>query len=225
MWKGGKRAADQAQTDALEQARFAGLTGNLGATVISAFALVFSGYSFYESVMRAPSLAIYVPPQIHYTDPDRPDSPLEVFIVPITLANDGARTGTVLSIDLDVKNPRTSATKKFYAAREGSWGTQPLKSFAPVPLAGKASYSSAIQFFPREGETVPRILDFEAGDYEFKITLNTAETKARFSAFGTKTAPLSFKMQANKLDYRNFSGAGTIPMWSADYKPSATRPN
>ncbi len=224
MWKGGKRAVDRAQSDALERATMGGLTGSLGATVISAFALLFSGYSFYESVMRAPSLATYVPPQIQYTDPDRPDNPFEVFIIPITLANDGARTGTILSMDLDVRNPRTGQTKRFYAAREGSWGTNPLKSFAPVSLPGKGSFSAAIQFFPRQDETVPRILDFEAGDYEFKVTLNTAEAKARLSAFRAKTVPLTFKMQANKLDYRNFTGSGTIPMWAADYKPAAAKP-
>ena len=85
------------QEEVLEHIHHRG--GGRLATIISALALAFSGYSFYEAVLRAPELAIYVPPRIAYTDPDRPDSPFEVFIIPVTLANDGARSGTVLSLD------------------------------------------------------------------------------------------------------------------------------
>ncbi len=58
-----KRAGEQAREDAVELSHGARGGGWL-ATVISAFALVFSGYSFYESVLRAPEMAIYVPPRI-----------------------------------------------------------------------------------------------------------------------------------------------------------------
>lgn len=94
MVSGSAPTPQRARDDALATARDSYRTGGAFTTVISAFALAFSGFSFYESVLKAPNLALYVPPQIAYTDPDRPDSPLEVFIVPLTLANDGARTGT-----------------------------------------------------------------------------------------------------------------------------------
>ncbi len=224
IWKGGKRTADQAREDALETAHGHGLSGGLLATLISGFALLFSGYSFYESVLRAPELAIYVPPQISYTDPDRPDSPFEVFIMPITLANDGARTGTVLSIDLEVTNPRTKQSKKFYAANLGAWGQTPPRAFAPVSLSGKASFSQALQFFPRNGETVARILDLEPGTYQFKVSLNTAVPSGdTLFELSPKVNPLSFEMQIGQIDYRNFTGNGTIGMWAADYKPAASQ--
>ena len=224
MWKAGKRAAAQAHDDALETARGGGISGNMAATIVSLFALVFSGYSFYESVLRAPELSVFVPPQIAYTDPDRPDSPFEVFVVPITLANDGAQTGTVLSVDLKVSNPRTKQSKLFYAAQAGPWGVQPEKAFAPVSLSGKASHSAQLQFFPRNTETVARILDFEAGAYEFELTLNTAAPKGdSLLNLSTKVKPLKFEMQIGKLDYRNFNNIGTMAMWAADYKPAASK--
>ena len=213
-----KRTADQAQSDALETAQGARLSGGLLATVISAAALLFSGYSFYESVLRSPELAVYVPPQIAYVDPDRPDSPFEVFILPITLANDGARSGTVLSIDLEVENPRTNQSKMFYAAQMGSWGTQPKMPFAPVSLAGKASYSKALQFFPRRGEEVARILDLEPGSYNFKLSLNTAAAGGN-----SNVRPLEFEMHAGKMDYRYFTGSNTMAMWAENYKPAASK--
>lgn len=223
MWKGGKRAADAAREDALDHATGVRGGGGLLATVISAMALLFSGYSFYESVMRAPELAMYVPPHINYTDPDRPESPFEVFIIPLTIANDGARSGTVLSIDLEVTNPRKKETKKFYAAQLGTWGQQPVTSFAPISLSGKAAFSQAIQFFPRQGESIARVLDFEPGDYQFKVILNTASA-GKGSVFESPVQPLMFEMQIGQLDYRNFNGSGTMGMWAADYKPAATKP-
>lgn len=223
IWKAGKRTAHRAQEDALETARHGGFTGNAAATIVSLFALIFSGYSFYESVLRAPALAVYAPPQIAYTDPNKPTDPFEVFIVPLTLANDGARAGTVLSIDLVVKNLQTGLTKSFYAAQVGAWGTQPEKAFAPVSLSGKASYSNAIQFFPREDQSIARILDFEAGKYSFHVTLNVAVPRGdTLFQLAPKVAPLNFDMQINTLDYRNFNRFGTMPMWAASYKPAAS---
>ncbi len=198
-------------------------TGGLLATIISAFALIFSGFSFYETVLKSPDLAIFVPPRIDYTDPDRPDSPFEVFILPLTLANDGARSGTVLSIDLDVTNPRTNQTKRFYAAHLGSWGQTPKKPFSPVALSGKDSFSEAVQFIPRTDEKIPRILDFEAGNYKFKLTINTATTGGELPFLKSKIRPLHFDMQIGKLNYFNFQGTGTMPMWSKDYRPQTTK--
>ena len=64
---------------------------NVLPTLMSAVALLFSAFSLYETVLRAPQLAIFVAPRIDYTDPDWPEAVREVFVMPITLANDGAR--------------------------------------------------------------------------------------------------------------------------------------
>lgn len=223
IWRAGKRTAHRAHEDALETARHGGFGGNAAATIVSLFALIFSGYSFYESVLRAPALAVYAPPQIAYTDPNKPSDPFEVFIIPLTIANDGARSGTVLSIDLVVKNLQSGLTKTFYAAQVGTWGEQPEKAFAPVALSGKASYSKAIQFFPRDSETIARILDFEAGKYQFTVMLNVAVPRGdTLFQLAPKVRPLRFEMQINTLDYRNFNRFGTMPMWASNYKPSAS---
>ncbi|MGI9379063.1 MAG: hypothetical protein ACR2OW_05370 [Methyloligellaceae bacterium] len=195
---------------------------NLFATLISAFALLFSGYSFYESVVRAPQMEIFVPPKINYTDPDRPDNPFEVFIVPLTLANDGARTGTVLSIVLEVKNSKSGARKKFIASKLGTWGNESGEAFAPIVLPGKGSVSESIQFFPQVGENVPRILDLEPGSYDFRIILDVASAGSD-SLFAPKLNPLSFSMQAGQMDYRRFTGSGTMEMWSANYQSATTQ--
>ena len=224
MWRSRKHIAEQAREDTLEQSIQGGrMGGSFFASLISLIAIIFSGFSFYESVLRAPQLAIYVPPRIDYTDPDRPDNPFEVFIIPVTIANDGAKTGTVLSINLEVKNIQTNKSKRFFASNIGSWGRSPGQAFAPISLAGKSSVSQAVQFFPRADEPVPRILDLEPGNYHFKLSLSVASAGTD-SFFAPQVNPLNFNMKAGQMDYRNFNNNGTLAMWNADYRSASTNP-
>lgn len=190
-------------------------------TLLSVVALLLSAYSFYDSSMRSPSLAIYVAPRADYTDPDRPENPFEVFVLPVTLTNHGARSSTVHAVNLEITNPRTKQVKRFYGARLGAWGETPVKPFTPVVLVGKASYSEALQFFPRASEKLGRILDLEAGDYELKLSLDTS---APGSGRGADDVAVSFKMQIGQLDYRAFTGKGTIEMWAPDYRSASSQP-
>ena len=190
---------------------------NIMPTLMSVVALMFSGYSLYESAPRAPQLSIFVAPRIDYTDPDRPEAVREVFILPLTIANDGARPAVVLALNLEVVNPRTKEKKTFFAARLGTWGERPLHPFAPVVLAGRATFSNAVQFEPRNGETVPRILDQEAGKYAFKLSLETAAAR-QVAGLTAAVTPLQFEMQIADLDYRYFQGSGTMEMWAPDYR-------
>ena len=67
------------------------------ATLVSIIALVFSGYSFYETVLKQASLRFYAPPLVTmYREGFR-----DVFAIPITISNDGAQRGTVLYFDLE----------------------------------------------------------------------------------------------------------------------------
>jgi hypothetical protein len=190
---------------------------NIFPMLMSLVALMFSGYSLYESALRAPQLSLFVAPRIDYVDPDRPEAVREVFILPLTIANDGARPAAVLAISLEVVNPRTRQTKTFYSARLGTWGERPLHPFAPVVLAGRAIFSNTVQFEPRNGETVPRILDDEAGKYAFKLSVETAAARQVAGLTATVT-PLQFEMQTGDIDYRYFQGTGTMEMWAPDYQ-------
>ncbi|HEY7551677.1 MAG TPA: hypothetical protein VH913_19435, partial [Hyphomicrobiaceae bacterium] len=79
------------------------------AILTSVVALLFSGYSFYETVVKQPELRIYRPPLIYmYRQAFR-----DVFAIPVTISNDGARRGTVLSFDLEVTHRETGKTMKF----------------------------------------------------------------------------------------------------------------
>ena len=91
-------------------------------------------------------------------------------------------------------------------------------------LAGRAIFSQAVQFEPRKGETIPRILDLEAGKYTFKLTAETAAAQRAGGFSAGAATPLEFEMQIERLDYRRFQGVGTMEMWAADYQSAVSVP-
>jgi hypothetical protein len=103
-------------------------------TSFSAVALTFSAYSLWESRLKQSDLRVFVPPVIEYSSPYQ-NSNFEVIIVPVTIANEGARAGTVLSLDLAVTDPKTNQTKRFYAANFGRWSARAAGPISPLPLS------------------------------------------------------------------------------------------
>jgi hypothetical protein len=96
-----------------------GSHGGLLATLLSAVALGFSGFTYYDSSLKTADLTVYVPPMIHYGR----DGEADVFNIPITIANEGARTGTVLTMELDenLKPNAEKKTAKFHSAFLGDY--------------------------------------------------------------------------------------------------------
>lgn len=149
--------------------------GGKWATLLSAMALGFSGLSFYESVMKTVDLEVFIPPVIHYAR--EPGGNVEQFAIPLTIVNAGARTGTVISMELEVESLRPDAetkTKRYYGAYVGD---PPIKddersrAFAPLSLAGRTTFSDTVRFYPI-GNPLPKLVD-DAGDYKFKLILKT----------------------------------------------------
>jgi hypothetical protein len=118
----------------------------------SAVALGFSGYSFYETVLKQPELRFYPPPQVYmYRRSD-----LDVFAVPVTVSNDGARRGTVLSFDLEVTHRETGKTMKF---KNLEFGETPkgARLSTPMTVAGRNSSTEVVLFYANaKGTFVPK---------------------------------------------------------------------
>ncbi len=188
--------------------------------VISALALAFSGYSLWESSLKAPDLKLFVPPVIQFSAPYN-NSNFEVIEVPVTLLNDGGRTGTVLSMDLEVTNPKTGETKRFYAANFGRWTMEKARSlsfdaFAPMPLAGKSSKTETVLFFTNGPKEKPDQLVRDPGVYNFRLVLDEADVNdfgPLDKFFNHGPAQVSFSMELREYDARAFQ-VGTLPLYS-----------
>jgi hypothetical protein len=169
--------------------------GGLHATILSAVALVLSAFSLYEASFKTADIEIYVPPVIQYARDGGGDT--EVFVVPITVTNSGARTGTVLSMELEVQDLKSKRTKRYYSAFLGEHQVNadaPNRSFAPLSIPGKGTFSDTVRFYP-VGNPLPKLAE-EAGDYRFTLSLVTA-APARPDmidrVLGTKPAPVVFE--------------------------------
>ena len=201
-------------------------SGDRITALVSIAALLFSAYSLWDTSLKWPDVRVFVPPVIHYSAPYQ-NSNFEMIAVPVTLTNEGARTGTVLSINLDVTDPKTGEVKRFYAADIGRWSmertrTMAYQSFAPLSLAGRTSRTEPILFYTRGEEEKPPQLINAAGDYRFKLTLDVAEVDdlGWFDRLWPSPAPsVTFERTLRSYDARAFN-IGTLPMYAKDWQAS-----
>ena len=146
------------------------------ATVISLLAFLFSGLSYYESALKQADLDVFVPPVIQYGRDSGGD--IELFAIPITIANGGSNTGTVLAFDLTVESLAANADprkKTYYSAFIGEHPKKddaPNKSFAPIAIPGRATYTETIRFYP-QGNPLPKLVQ-DAGEFKFTLALTVA---------------------------------------------------
>ncbi len=119
--------------------------GSLGAglaTLASVVALLFSGFSFYETVLKQAKLRFYEPPLIYMYRQDYRD----VFAIPLTISNDGARRGTILSFDLEITHLKTNVSKTFQNLHFGSSPKAERRLFTPITVPGRSSFSDVVLF-------------------------------------------------------------------------------
>jgi hypothetical protein len=198
------------------------------ATALSAIALVFSGFTFYEASLKSPDLSVYVPPMIHYAR----DGDNDVFNVPVTITNDGAKSGTVLTMELVAENLREGADRKTARFHSAFIGEHPRtdeiinRSFAPISIPGNGTFSETIRFYPMENP-LPFVVD-DKGDYRFTLKLVTPEPQRggvlSLIPAGTP-APLRFEMKLPYISFQHLSfRRGTIAMFNRDWKPATSAP-
>ena len=203
-----------------ESRRLSGSSSRSFSAAISALALAFSGYSLWDSSLKSPDLKVFVPPVIQFSAPYN-NTNFEVIEIPVTLLNDGGRTGTILSMDLEVTNPKTNETKRFYAADVGRWTLEKARAngfdpFAPIPLAGKSSKTETILFYTNGPSQKPDQLIREPGAYNFRLVLDEADVNdfgAVDKIFHRGPAQVRFAMELRNYDARAFQ-VGTIALYS-----------
>ena len=135
--------------------------GKAPATFISATALLFSGFSLWESTLKQADLSVYVTGVVAYErdltadESIQPVGGFEVFAVPITIANSGARDGAALSLQLDVNNPKTGLSARLegtytadgaYFANTGA--KRPKTPFSALVIAGRSAWTGTVLFYP-----------------------------------------------------------------------------
>ncbi len=196
-------------------------SGGTLTAIVSAVALLFSAYSLWDSSLKAPDLKVFVPPVIHYASPYN-NTNFEVFEIPVTITNEGGRTGTVLSVNLEATNVKTGETKRFFSADFGRWTMEKARTnaflpFAPISLAGKATRTETLLFHTKDDKEKPaQLVATEPGLYRFRLMLDEAggdETSFLDRLWPQKPGTVAFEMGLRNYDARAFN-VGSLPMYS-----------
>ncbi len=186
--------------------------------IIAGAALLVSGYSLWESKLSRARLKLFVPPVIAYSSPYQ-NSNFEVFEVPVTLINEGAQTGFVLSMELTVTDPRKGVVKRFYSADFGRWTMEKTRSrayqpFAPLSLAGHARQTETVLFYTR-GDEEPAEIVRETGPYSFTLTLDDGNPDVK------RQPSVTFVRELRWYDARAFND-GTLPLFAKDWRSASS---
>jgi hypothetical protein len=193
MLQRGKANGDRADSETLaEEAgaalakRYARIGRNAIPILVSAFALIFSGISLYQTVIKQAHLHLFVPDTIAYTRD--PDGGFEVFAVPITISNSGARDGIVSSIKLEARNAVTGvrqtleasyfAGPDYFTAKEDPNNNlrRPKTPFAPLSVSGRGSSTATVLFYARKHQDQPVVPG--QGQYELLLTAGARPVEA-----------------------------------------------
>ena len=212
---------------AVETTKRAALAGWLP-TIFSAVAVGASCISVYVSTLQAAQLEAYIPPAIHYGRDGGGDT--EVFAIPVTIANSGARNAAILSMELEVTNLKTNSTKRYISSFLGEHPRDPAapnRQFAPLSIPGRGVFTETVRFYP-VGSALPKLVD-DKGDYTFRLQVNTAAppqpSLLDWLQGRVQLAPIVFQMTLPWMSDQHLGGfrRGTIAMYSSkDWKPAAS---
>jgi len=179
-------------------------------TSISALALLGSVVSMWETTIKQADVKLHVSDNIYFTSD--PWGSYEVLVIPVTLANRGARDGTVLTLSLDVKNLTSNQSKRFkstYTA-DGNWFggrddvsanlRRPKVPFAPVSVAGRGAFTGTILFYPAD-DPQKKVLDANS-KIEMKLTAGVLSGNGWLDRLLAAPPPPPVTIQAEVADYR-----------------------
>lgn len=157
-----------------------GMTKEIMAVLISLVSFAVSLVSFYTGSLKAPDLHFYTAPYIRHVVDDA--SRNEAFFIPLTLANRGARAGTLVSVDLVVTFLGDGTEKHFFGQYFAQDNSQDLVGgfFTPLTLNGYSSGSRTVCFYPLGSQ--PGTLFSRPGEYQFRLTGYMANVRGETDA-------------------------------------------
>ena len=180
--------------------------------ILSFAALFLSAVSLYQTVLKQANLNIFVPETISYTRDAEGNH--EVFIIPLTITNSGARDGVVSALKLVGTNKATGETLTFkasYFAKADYFlpprstgqtriAQRPKEPYSPIPVSGYSAYGGTVLFYPvNRGKKT--FMPGE-GEYDFTLSLNdkALEEPSIFDVFGKKkNTPITFTAVSGKV--------------------------
>jgi hypothetical protein len=214
---GSTERARERRERSLEQAldaatRPAHLESGRWAVLISFIALVFSGISLYETILKQPQPALHLGGIMHYGRD--PVGGGDVFALPVTIANLGARDAVITTLDLRIANAK--ATASFASAYVGSNPAKENQPFTPLAIPGRNAYTGIVLFYPNDlTNGAGKALVDGKERYRFCLSVRT-EVERSYplldALLGSASAAVSFEAELLWFSTSELSSGRTIPM-------------
>ena len=149
-----------------------GPSGGRLSLTISLIALLFSAISLYETILKTPQLRLNTSAVWEYARGE--NARAEELYIPLSIANDGAREATVLSLELVLE--KAGAPPRIFRSRYivGLDTATPML-MAPIAVPGKASHSSTV-VFNSDAAGAPAI--DAAGQYTAQLSVRSTYAKS-----------------------------------------------
>jgi hypothetical protein len=180
------------------------------APMFSGLALIGSVVSMWETTIKQAEVRLHVSDNIYFTRD--PWGSYEVLIIPVTLANRGARDGTVLTLSLDVKNLTTNQSKRFKSAytADAKWFgarddvsanlRRPKIPFAPVSVAGRGAFTGTLLFYPAD-DPEKKVVDSNS-KIEMTLTAGVLSGNGWLDRVLSASPPPPVTIEAEVAEYR-----------------------
>jgi hypothetical protein len=180
------------------------------APMFSGLALIGSVVSMWETTIKQAEVRLHVSDNIYFTRD--PWGGYEVLIIPVTLANRGARDGTILSLALDVKNLATNESQRFkstYMADAKWFGSRddvsanqrrPKVPFAPVSVTGRGAFTGTLLFYPADNSE-KKVVDSNS-KIEMTLTAGVLSGGGWVDRLLSAASPPPVTIQAEVPEYR-----------------------
>lgn len=163
--------------------------GGRWAVIISFIALIMSAFSLYETNLKRAEPALHIGGVIQYAQDTL--EPADVFIVPVTITNSGARD--LVIVELRLRVARADWAAPVWTEMTGLYnGTNPRQDktlFTPISVPGRSAQTANILFYRDQaaGGAPGAIVN---GNNEFRFCLSGRLADSEdFEIFGKPAAP------------------------------------
>ena len=184
--KGRKKLLDEAVRETMQPTAYA---GGRWAILISLIALIMSAFSLYETTLKQAKPAIHVGRVIQYAQDTL--QPPDVFIVPVTITNSGARDLIILEVNLRVA--RADLAVPVWTELTGLYnGSNPRHEktlFTPISVPGGDARTANILFYRNSAAGgAPGAIVNGNDEFRFCLTSRMAVSE-ELKIFGESTPP------------------------------------
>jgi hypothetical protein len=221
--------AEQAFEQAIEAAIApAEHKGGRWAALVSLVALILSAFSLYETTLKQARPSLHVGTVMHYAHD--PSGGVEVFAVPVTIANHGARDAIVTSLDLSVRRAQTGASTLtwFVSAYVGGNPANDKRPFTPLSIPGRGSYTGIVLFYQRDLKDGAPPVVAAAGEPLLFCVVARSEANQDYpfldALLGAPPAAADFEAELLWFSAPELHAGKTLPMQIKDARRTAASP-